>query len=53
MARLEGARCACGRRGCLEAYAGRGAMEIEARREHDKGTKTDLFKIMEKRVTSD
>jgi glucokinase len=47
--KLGGARCTCGRRGCLEAYAGRGAMEIEARREHDKGTKTDLFKIMEKK----
>jgi glucokinase len=44
-----GARCTCGRRGCLEAYAGRGAMEIEARSEHDKGTKTDLFKIMKKK----
>jgi glucokinase len=44
-----GARCTCGRRGCLEAYAGRGAMEIEARKEHDKGTKTDLFKIMKKK----
>jgi glucokinase len=44
-----GARCTCGRRGCLEAYAGRGAMEVEARREHDKGTKTDLFKIMKKK----
>jgi glucokinase len=44
-----GARCTCGRRGCLEAYAGRGAMEIEARREHDKGTKTELFKIMKKK----
>ena len=47
--KLGGARCTCGRRGCLEAYAGRGAMEIEARREHEKGTKTDLFKIMEKK----
>ena len=47
--KLGGARCTCGRRGCLEAYAGRGAMEIEARREHDKGTKTDLFKIMKKK----
>jgi glucokinase len=44
-----GAKCTCGRRGCLEAYAGRGAMEIEARKEHDKGTKTDLFKIMKKK----
>ena len=47
--KLGGARCTCGRRGCLEAYAGRGAMEIEARREHDDGTKTDLFKIMKKK----
>ena len=47
--RMGGARCTCGRRGCMEAYAGRGAMEIEARREHDKGTKTELFKIMKKK----
>jgi glucokinase len=45
----NGARCTCGRRGCMEAYAGRAAMEIKARREHAKGAKTDLFKIMEKR----
>ncbi len=43
-----GARCPCGRRGCLEAYAGRGAMEAEARRRHEEGEKTDLFKLMEK-----
>lgn len=47
--KMGGARCTCGRRGCMEAYAGRGAMEIEARREHDKGTKTELFKIMKKK----
>ena len=41
-----GARCTCGRRGCMEAYAGRLAMELKARREHEDGTKTDLFKIM-------
>ncbi len=41
-----GARCTCGRRGCLEAYAGRAAMEIRARRDQEDGTKTDLFKIM-------
>jgi glucokinase len=45
----NGARCTCGRRGCMEAYAGRAAMEIKARKEHAKGAKTDLFKIMEKR----
>ncbi len=43
-----GARCPCGRRGCLEAYAGREAMEERARREHEDGRKTDLFKIMKK-----
>lgn len=43
-----GARCPCGRRGCLEAYAGRSAMEARARREQRKGKKTDLFKLMEK-----
>ena len=44
-----GALCTCGRRGCMEAYAGRAAMEIRARSDHKKGAKTDLFKIMEKR----
>ena len=46
---MNGARCPCGRRGCVEAYAGRGAMEVRARNRHEKGHKTDLFKIMEKR----
>lgn len=44
-----GAHCPCGRRGCMEAYAGRAAMEARARRRHDKGTNTDLFKIMKDR----
>ncbi|HEY2258915.1 MAG TPA: ROK family protein [Solirubrobacteraceae bacterium] len=44
-----GARCPCGRRGCMEAYAGRAAMETRARREVDKGAKTDLFKLMKQR----
>jgi glucokinase len=43
-----GAKCPCGRRGCIEAYAGRSAMEAEARRQHKEGQKTDLFKLMEK-----
>jgi glucokinase len=43
-----GTKCPCGRRGCLEAYAGRSAMEAEARRQHEEGHKTDLFKLMEK-----
>jgi glucokinase len=42
-----GARCTCGRKGCMEAYAGRLAMEIEARKRVKKGAKTDLFTIME------
>ena len=46
---IGGAHCPCGRRGCMEAYAGRGAMEAKAREEHADGTKTDLFKIMEKK----
>ena len=31
----------------MEAYAGRMAMEIKARKEVKKGAKTDLFEIME------
>jgi glucokinase len=42
-----GARCTCGRKGCMEAYAGRLAMEIKARKEVKNGDRTDLFKIME------
>jgi glucokinase len=44
---IGGAKCPCGRKGCMEAYAGRGAMEAEARREVDKGAKTKLFHLME------
>jgi glucokinase len=47
--RIGGARCPCGRRGCVEAYAGRKALEERARRRVEKGEKTELFKIMEKR----
>src|SRR5689334_7513968 len=45
----DGARCTCGRRGCMEAYAGRGSMEIRARAKEKKGTKTVLFEIMKER----
>lgn len=45
----DGAPCPCGRTGCLEAYAGRAAMEIEARRRINKGKHSDLIKIMEKK----
>ncbi|MBN1530441.1 MAG: ROK family protein [Thermoleophilaceae bacterium] len=47
--KMDGARCTCGRTGCMEAYAGRGAMEIEARKLAKKGHETELFEIMEKR----
>jgi glucokinase len=43
---IDGARCPCGRRGCMEAYAGRLAMETRARKRADKGHKTDLFTLM-------
>jgi glucokinase len=44
-----GARCPCGRHGCMEAYAGRGAMEAAARRRADAGEATALFSLMEER----
>jgi glucokinase len=48
--KLGGRRCPCGREGCMEAYAGRAAMEARARRQHEeKGQDTDLFKIMKDR----
>jgi glucokinase len=54
---IDGALCTCGRLGCMEAYAGRAAMERYVRRVHEeKGRKTDLFKLMKEhdhtRVTS-
>ena len=46
----DGRRCPCGRRGCMEAYAGRGAMEARARKlHHEDGRHTDLFEIMKSR----
>jgi glucokinase len=48
--KIDGRKCTCGRRGCMEAYAGRGPMEIHARHlVEDKGRKTKLFEIMEER----
>jgi glucokinase len=44
---LDGARCTCGRRGCMEAYAGRASMEAHVRELHErKGRKTQLFQLM-------
>ena len=47
--REGGRRCPCGRRGCMEAYAGRAAMELRARREVKRGKRTVLFEIMEEK----
>jgi glucokinase len=47
--KIDGRRCACGRRGCMEAYAGRLGMERRARKLHEDGRETRLFEIMEKR----
>ena len=44
--RRGGALCPCGRHGCLEAYAGRRAMEQRARERHRAGEETKLFRIM-------
>jgi glucokinase len=44
-----GRLCGCGRRGCLEAYAGRSRMEARARKLAQDGKKTILFDIMKKR----
>ena len=47
--KMDGRRCGCGRRGCMEAYAGRASMERQARKRVDQGEKTVLFKLMEER----
>jgi glucokinase len=47
--RARGRRCPCGRRGCMEAYAGRLALERRARRRVAGGERTNLFAIMERR----
>lgn len=44
-----GALCPCGRRGCLEAYAGRRAMELRARKLVEQGKRTVLFELMAKK----
>jgi glucokinase len=40
-----GAVCPCGRRGCVEAYAGRRAMALAAERAHADGRPTVLFDV--------
>jgi glucokinase len=44
-----GRRCTCGRKGCLEAYAGRACMELRAERMAKRGHKTVLFDVMKER----
>jgi glucokinase len=44
--KLGGRVCPCGRRGCVEAYAGRAAMEARARHLHERGQHTKLFDLM-------
>jgi glucokinase len=44
-----GALCGCGRRGHVEAYAGRANMEARARKQIAAGTKSALLSIMEAR----
>jgi glucokinase len=44
--RQEGAVCPCGRRGCVEAYAGRRAMAFAAERAQAAGRTTILFDVM-------
>lgn len=43
---MDGAVCGCGRRGCVEAYAGRRMMGAAAQRLQDAGRTTALFDIM-------
>lgn len=45
-----GRMCSDGRRGHLEAYAGRGRIEAEARRRVDEGAETTLFTLMERKA---
>jgi glucokinase len=44
-----GAPCPCGRLGCMEAYAGRKALELEARKRVAEGEHTHLFRFMEEK----
>jgi glucokinase len=46
---IDGERCTCGRRGCMEAYAGRASMEAHVSELVEKGRKTELFKLMKER----
>jgi glucokinase len=45
----DGRLCTCGRRGCLEAYAGRVGLERRAKKLVKDGQRTRLYDIMERR----
>lgn len=45
----DGRTCTCGRRGCLEAYAGRVGLERRAKKLMKEGKRTRLYEIMEER----
>jgi glucokinase len=45
----DGRPCTCGRRGCLEAYAGRIGLERRVKKLVKEGKRTRLYEIMEKR----
>lgn len=49
MVKAGGRVCSCGKRGHLEAYAGRGRMEARARELVRKGRRTSLFRLADKR----
>ena len=50
LVKAGGRICSCGKKGCLEAYAGRGCIEATARRwAAKKKMKTELFEIMQDR----
>jgi glucokinase len=46
---IDGAKCTCGKCGCMEAYAGRASMEAHATKLVEKGKETDLFKLMKEK----
>jgi glucokinase len=46
---MDGPTCTCGRQGCMEAFAGRSAMEGHVAKLVEKGRHTDLFKLMKER----